>query len=136
MRSGIESDRDRREILEEYKDISENLRTKHKIIWQIRVAYMLTLAAFVTYAATPDRQLPKHYVILFLIFTTLLIIIFDIRYQRTKYRLEKRIVEVEETLGTLKQYSYITHRRIPEWFQVMVVYIIWIAGVCTWFITI
>jgi len=121
-------------LLAEYKETCESLRERHRTIWYVRSFFMITLTAFATYGASV--RLPILSSFAFLVFMGLLMIAFDIKYQRAKTTLEDHAIKIGNKIGISTQYSGLQGRRkIPYWLQFVLIYALLFSGFVLWFMT-
>ena len=121
-------------LLTEYREICADLREKHRTIWYVRSFYMGSLAAFLTYGAS--IKVRPLVVGGFFVAMSLLMISFDVKYQRVKQALEDYAQEIANKMGMMSHFDKIKEKRkISYWFQVAIIYSIFLMSMMLWFYT-
>lgn len=79
----------------EYKIASAELRSRHSLVWQARIAYFLTIAGFFVLAQTSFFERTRIPSSIFIIAFTVFVLIIDNKYQKIKQDLYNLLESIE-----------------------------------------
>lgn len=114
----------------EWKEISSILKSRHYQIWQARVVWLLTIAAFVGLAA--KEVLDKALSLLFIILLTSFMILVDAKYQKIKQILYERASKLEAILG-FRVYRRFTEKSDKLQYAALL-WIFLLASIAVWYV--